>query len=145
VRWPRAAEDKVHIVAAGLGNDVEVVELAGEVDRSVACTLFDLAGSLGRGMVQLVGLELGTDAEDRVCNHLAAELARHIGSRIRKAGTAEGAYCIADTAAVAVLASVERHMLVDHREYDHTAQPPGIACLAFPPAFLLISQDPDSS
>ena len=67
-------------------------------------------------------------------------LEKRIDSRIRMTDTAVAA-CIADAGivVVAVPAYVGQSMLVDHQEYDHIDRLLGIACLASPLAFLMIS------
>jgi len=92
-------------------------------------------------MIQLPEPVAGTAVVGMVRRSSAEELAMRICSRIRMAGTAVVACCIADTAVVAVLAFFWRQMLVDRQGYDHIIRQLVIACLASLPAFLLISQN----
>ena len=67
-------------------------------------------------------------------------LEKRIDSRIRMADTAVVACIVgAGIAVVVVPAYVWQSMLVDHQEYDHIDRLLGIACLASPLAFLMVS------
>jgi len=92
-------------------------------------------------MVQLPEPVAGTAVVGMVRKNLAEELAMRICFRTRMAHTAVVTCCIADTAAVAVLAFSWRQMPVDRQGYDHIVRQPVIACLASLPAFLLVSEN----
>jgi hypothetical protein len=139
LRTQAVVVDVVDTAGVVMLDDVDVSDPE-EVGRSAVYTSIDLAGSWDKVTVQLFELQVAdTGAEDRGYSPLEG-LERHIDSRIRMADTAVEA-CTADAGidVVAVPASVEQSMLVDHPEYVHIVRLLAKACPASRLAFLIVS------